>query len=108
MEVTISKKLAGNAPLWAESAMYYFQNSMGNQWVATISGDKLYIAGVEFDWEEIILDEDDIYREIELRKLGKKDPGKHYPLSGKVFNDEEKYWLLSVLVAAYEILIFIP
>lgn len=121
-----------NQPSWAvgqhANNVWYFENDLGEQWVAKRDGDILRITGLDIDWEEITLTVEQAIPELNRLKeylciktlvrmphlqsaaeqiiqsykmsAATSDQNIKTPLTEWIFNDTEAYWLVSVLEAA--------
>lgn len=119
-----------NPPAWAigeiKSHSWYYENEHGEQWVAVRDQDTLLIAGLDLEWEEIVLTLDQAEAEYarisELRLIqtlqNHPDIGSAYlqvaasrqasslsmPLSQWFLGEGESLWISAVLSAAIPVM----
>lgn len=97
-------------PTWTSKATHYFENAYGEQWIAKYEDGKVYIAGLDIGWKEIILNGEQMEEYLDFRKniffvksenklmeLLKKFQKSENPLSKWSLNISETYWVMGVL-----------
>ena len=94
--------LQGNPPKWATETRWYYENTFGEQWIATLQGDTVIIAGSDIDWSEIILSPQQAHEALQFL-MGRKKEIKDNPLMEWIFDTEEKLWITSVLMVTNEL-----
>ena len=117
MTIKFEKELYTNEgtlpPKWTSDAMHYYENEHGEQWIAKCNGEKVFFAGLDIGWEEIVLNYSQVIEYIEFQKevrlatsqkkiveLIEKWRKNENPLSNWILNQGEKYWVLAVLHSA--------
>jgi hypothetical protein len=106
-------ELEGNAPKWSNEATHYFENWLGEQWIAKIDEDKIVIAGLDIGWKEIIISFEKAKEYLEIQHEGmfaiskrdceifldkiEKARDNDNPLYKWIFNEEERLWLKAIL-----------
>lgn len=109
-ELATTDKGTSIAPKWANEATHYFENAYGEQWIAKYEDGKVYIAGLDIGWKEIILNSEQMEEYLEFRKeiffvksekklmdLFQKFLKSENPLSKWSLNPSETYWVMGVL-----------
>lgn len=94
---------AGAPPPWttaprdASELRAYFENTFGEQWIASATARRFLMAGGDLGWKTTRIDDPD-YRSLAARCA---DPAAT-SFEGTIVRHDERLWLLAVLTAAAE------
>ena len=99
---TLAYNLQGNPPEWATETRWYYENTFGEQWIATLQDDTVIIAGSDIGWSEIILSPQQAYEAWQLL-MGRQKDIKENPLMEWILDAGERLWITSVLTVTNEL-----
>lgn len=81
---------------WAKDARHYFENDLGEYWIAIVQDDQLLISGLDIDWKVLTLSVEDTKHELERLKQANMSPS----FKGILLDEAEWMWLASVMKAS--------
>ncbi|MGN1400971.1 MAG: hypothetical protein ACI4XL_05660 [Bacillus sp. (in: firmicutes)] len=102
--MNITFELQGEPPMWAPEAKWYYENALGEPWIATIEKDQVIISGHDIGWEEIIMTPEQTEEVLAclLSRASNSEDFMDHPLAKWILDKGEKLWVLSVLMVALE------
>jgi hypothetical protein len=103
--LTIRNHHPRQLPDWSNAdepgQLAYFENALGEQWIARATSDRFRLAGGDIDWETRTIEHPDYEAlRIEVLQVSSTRIPTGSPTLNLVLDDAERIWLAAVFTAA--------
>lgn len=100
--IKIAKNISRIPLQWATTATHYFENEVGEYWIATIEDKKLLISGFNTGFEVITLTYCEALQEKDKLLFGLIRSISFHTLKNTIISKCEALWFLSIIEASLE------